>query len=166
MKKMIKRAAAAALALTIAGGALPATFSGADLFAAPIVADAADEVGVGTRWYIGDTIDTDAYFKIMIPIYNIYEQIFSNETLKLENTTLPEAWPLYLRDSSDRKGVQFTGVIAPVDPEDENIARFTWDSENEQFHNGIKWSYNDSYEPFTEIAFIMTENVPTLRALK
>jgi len=151
--RFLKKTAAAVMAAALVGGALPAGFGGADLFTAPIVADAADEVGVGTRWYIGDTIDTDAYFKIMIPVYDIYEQIFSNETLKLENTTLPEAWSLYLRNSSDHKGVQFTGVIAPVDPEGENIARYTWDSENEQFHNGIKWAYDDSYEPFTEIAF-------------
>ena len=143
---MIKRAAAAAIALTIAGGALPATFSGADLFAAPIVADAADEVGVGTRWYIGDTIDTDAYFDVMLPIYGTsLEQVFVNKTLQLENTTLPECWPLYINEYQEgSEGVQFTGVIDCVTLSS-HYYRMAWDNETEKF-----WGRDSD---FWEIAF-------------
>ena len=154
MKKMIKRAAAAALALTIAGGALPAVSGDADLFAASIVADAADEVGVGTRWYIGDTIDTDAYFDVMLPTYDSvsFEQEFVNKTLQLKNTTLPECWPLYLPSrefngviyEDGSKGVQFTGVIDCVTLSCDYY-RMAWDNETEEF-----WGRDSD---FWEIAF-------------
>ena len=147
MKKMIKCAAAAALALTIVGGAVPATFSGADLFVAPIAADAADEVGVGTRWYIGDTIDTDAYFDVMLPTYDgtDFEQVFVNKTLQLKNTTLPECWPLYINEYQEgSEGVQFTGVIDCVTLSS-HYYRMAWDNETEKF-----WGRDSD---FWEIAF-------------
>lgn len=125
VKNRISAKQADVLAAALVGGAVSATFSGADLFAAPIVADAADEVGVGTRWFIGDTIDTDAYFDVILPTYEDIDidQSFVNRIFKLENTTLPECWPLYLKPSEEfygviyeygSKGVQFTGVIAPT----------------------------------------------------
>ncbi|MBR6420193.1 MAG: hypothetical protein IKS42_07655 [Oscillospiraceae bacterium] len=146
MKGKLFRKTAAAVLVAIVGGAVPAGFGGADLFAAPIVADAADEVGVGTRWYIGDTIDTDAYFDVMLPTYDTgLEQVFVNKTLQLKNTTLPECWPLYINEYQEgSEGVQFTGVIDCVTLSS-HYYRMAWDNETEEF-----WSRDSD---FWEIAF-------------
>ena len=145
--RFLKKTAAAVMAVALLGGALPTGFGGADLFTAPIVADAADEVGVGTRWYIGDTIDTDAYFDVMLPTYDgtDLEQIFINKTLQLKNTTLPECWPLYINQYQEgSEGVQFTGVIDCVTLSS-HYYRMAWDNETEKF-----WGRDSD---FWEIAF-------------
>ena len=155
--RSLKKTAAAALAFALVGGAVPAVSGGSELFAAPIVADAADEVGVGTRWYIGDTIDTDAFFKVQIAVYYDvgFDQYMVDKTLQLENTTLPACLPLYVNEYLEgENGVQFTGVIAPQEVTTKDW-RIIWDSESEKFnfycYNSNAGTYDDSL--FSEIAF-------------